>query len=85
MLLDNVLSVAINQRCGIYHKCSLIGLYHDYLIRSRTEPIMLLKLPTMFFSNAPKFPLLCFNYAQLCSIRAFNALVNVLLGCFKMW
>ena len=58
---------------------------------------MLLKLPNMLLSNAPKFPLLCSNYVPLCSIyahiklcldcsiRVFNASVNVLIGYFNMW
>ena len=37
-------------------------------VTTRPEPIMLLKLPIMLLSIAPKFPLLCSNYAQLCTI-----------------
>ena len=62
----------------------------------RPEPIMLLKLPIMILSNAPKFPLLCSNIPQLCpimlqiysyklcldcSIRVSNASMNILLAC----
>jgi len=32
----------------------------------KPEPIMLLKLPIMLLSNAPKISLLCSNYAQIC-------------------
>ena len=35
---------------------------------SRPERIMLFKLPIMLLSNAPKFSLLCPNYAPLCPI-----------------
>ena len=47
---------------------------------------MLLKLPIMLLSIAPKFPLLCSKYAHIkdCSIRVPNASVNVLLGYFIM-
>ena len=39
-----------------------------YSASGRPEPIMLLKLPIMLLSNAPKISLLCSNYAQSCSI-----------------
>ena len=35
----------------------------SYLAMIRLAPIMLLKLPIMFWSNAPIFFLLCSNYA----------------------
>ena len=41
---------------------------HLTLVRSRPERIMLFKLPIMLLSNAPKFSLLCPNYAPLCPI-----------------
>ena len=55
---------------------------------------MLLKLPIVFLSNAPKISLLCSNYAQSCPKHASTilqlnaqleyliALMNVLLECF---
>ena len=44
-----------------------------FKILSRPEPIMLLKLPIMLLSNAPKFSLLCPNYAPLCPIMLHYA------------
>ena len=40
--------------------------------------IMLFKLPIMFLSNAPKFSLLCPNYALLCPVM-LHKFIKVLL------
>ena len=40
----------------------------NIIFHIRPEPIMLLKLPIMLLSNAPKISLLCSNYAQSCPI-----------------
>ena len=37
----------------------------------RPKPIMLFRLPIMLLSIAPKFSLLCSNYAPLCSIKTW--------------
>ena len=39
------------------------------LMQIRPEPIMLLKLPIMLLSNAPKFSLLCHHYAPVYPIK----------------
>ena len=40
------------------------GMFLD-IQHTRPEPIMLFKLPIMLLSNAPKYSLLCPNYAPL--------------------
>ena len=45
----------------------------------RSEPIMLFTLPIMPLSNAPKFSLLCPNYAPLCPIMLHYMLHKMLL------
>ena len=47
----------------------------SYYIHIRPEPIMLFKLPIMLLSNAPKFSLLCPNYAPLCPIMLHKMLL----------
>ena len=43
-------------------------------LNSRPGPIMLFKLPIMLLSNAPKFSLLCPNYALLWPIMLHKGL-----------
>ena len=45
------------------------------VLKIRPEPIMLFKLPIMLLSNAPKFSLLCPNYAPLCPIMLHKMLL----------
>ena len=58
---------------GSYIRSKCMEHIYTYIVRYkpcvmlRLVPIMLLKLPIMLWSNAPKFPLLCSNYAPLCS------------------
>ena len=44
-----------------------------HMVHVRPEPIMLFKLPIMLLSNAPKFSLLCPNYAPVCPIMLHYA------------
>ena len=48
-------------------------------VQTRPEPIMLFKLPIMLLSNAPKFSLLCPNYAPLCPIMLHYAPANAVM------
>ena len=50
-----------------------VSTFHKVL--NRSGPIMLFKLSIILLSNAPKFSLLCLNYAPLCSIMLHKLLL----------
>ena len=59
------------QRIGKYAQCveeESNSAERRRLLHNRPGPIILFKLPIILLNNAPKFSLLCPNYAPLCPI-----------------
>ena len=75
--IDNLSTSLLCTFCNKYQRTDFRPMYTCLLnanlgspteLCCRPEPIMLLKLPIMLLSNAPKISLLCSNYAQSCPI-----------------
>ena len=62
--------------CNIIYKIIILAHLQLMSLLIKPEPIMLLELPIMLLSNAPKISLLCSNYAQSCPIMPWICKYN---------